>query len=554
MIPMNDSEKVPCLFLPFRHSRFLVIYFHANAEDLGSCRSFCSLLRELFQVHILAVEYPGYGVCGGKTDEAGIHAHAEAALRFATQTLRWPLDGIKLFGRSLGTGPCLAMAARYAVAGVILVSPFTSIRDLFRAQVGPVAELVDDRFANLEVAKHVKSPTLIVHGQLDTLVPAKHGRAIYDAIGSRKMMVCPAHMGHNTSLLKNAGTLVLPMTQFFSLPDYAFEELQVPAWVYPRSCASSVTAAREETAAQEEPADGLSEEEIVSTAPIPKVGAVTWGRASARQPFPRAPAGAWGCTRPTALAEGADCSLVEWEATGTALSSGSDDAESSTESKSTPSPPKDVYQASASPAADANVSTAPPDAAQESGAAPVPSATTRGSEAPQPTSPFWTKTEEPPALAAIACARRPGEQKQQPQPLPPPQPPPQPPQPPPQQPAEPAQPEALLVAACECSVGVDDLAVPKEDHELPELPRHSSHALHALLGGISPCLPPPAASPIAAAAAAAAATGDSPATSRRPQCRPRSDAPRPGDPGGEPGSSCTTGDVPASTQFVRYRI
>merc|ERR1719253_1668247 len=47
------------------------------------------------------------------------------------------------------------------------------------------------------------------------------------------MMVCPADMAHNTSLLNSIGTFVLPMTQFFSLPDYTFEDIEVPEWVFP---------------------------------------------------------------------------------------------------------------------------------------------------------------------------------------------------------------------------------------------------------------------------------------------------------------------------------
>mmetsp|Transcript_21136 Transcript_21136/g.61001 ORF Transcript_21136/g.61001 Transcript_21136/m.61001 type:complete len:457 (-) Transcript_21136:87-1457(-) len=232
-IPRADGEKVPCLLLPFRHARFLVIYFHANAEDLGLCYSFCKIMRDLFQVHVLAVEYPGYGLCTGKTDEDGIMANAMAAMRFATDELRWPCDGIKLFGRSLGTGPAVALATQHEVAGLILVSPFTSIRDLFRSQVGVLAELVDNRFRNQELAAKIESPTLIVHGQQDTLIPLDHGKRVYEALITRKMMVCPATMGHNTSLLKSIGTFVLPMTQFFSLPDYTFEDMEVPAWVYP---------------------------------------------------------------------------------------------------------------------------------------------------------------------------------------------------------------------------------------------------------------------------------------------------------------------------------
>lgn len=233
LIPREDGIKVPCLFLPFQHARFLFIYFHANAEDLGLSYGFCKMLRDLFQVHVLAVEYPGYGICPGSCDEAGIMANAHAAFHFATETLKWPKDGIKLFGRSLGTGPTVQLAAKAEVAGVILISPFTSIRELFRGQIGQMADFLENRFPNLELTPKIRSPTLIIHGLQDSLISPDHGRKIYASIGCKRMIVTPHNMSHNTSLLKDAATFILPMTHFFSLPDYSFEELSLPSWVFP---------------------------------------------------------------------------------------------------------------------------------------------------------------------------------------------------------------------------------------------------------------------------------------------------------------------------------
>jgi len=183
----------------------------------------------------LAVEYPGYGICPGTADEAGIMANAKAAMEFVTKSLCWPADGIKLFGRSLGTGPTVALASEYNVAGVILISPFTGIKDLFTGQVGRLADIVEDRFSNIALAPRIKSPTLIIHGMKDGLVPMEHGRKLYSVITSRRMLVTPTTMSHNTSLLKDVGTFILPMTHFFSLPDYAFEEIEVPDWAFPKT-------------------------------------------------------------------------------------------------------------------------------------------------------------------------------------------------------------------------------------------------------------------------------------------------------------------------------
>lgn len=234
LVPRDDGVHVPCLYMPFRHARFVVLYFHGNGEDLGTCHKFCTVVRDLFQVHVLAIEYPGYGVCPGETDEAGVLANAEAVICFVRSTLKWPSDGIKLFGRSLGTGPCMALASQNDVAGVVLVSPFLSIREVFRNQVGSFASLIDERFPNISLARDITSPTLIVHGRMDSLIPYDHGRKIFDNIRARKKFVCPALMTHNSCLFQDVSDFVLPMMQFFSLPDYSFEEMVMPGWAYPK--------------------------------------------------------------------------------------------------------------------------------------------------------------------------------------------------------------------------------------------------------------------------------------------------------------------------------
>lgn len=40
----------------------LLIYFHANAEDLGNSYLFLDHLRTQLRVNVLAPEYPGYGI------------------------------------------------------------------------------------------------------------------------------------------------------------------------------------------------------------------------------------------------------------------------------------------------------------------------------------------------------------------------------------------------------------------------------------------------------------------------------------------------------------
>merc|ERR1712072_1109506 len=124
-----------------------IVYLHSNAEDLGKCWKFLFAMREQFQVHVLAVEYPGYGICpGGPPTADTVTENAFAVFRFVREVIKWPNDSIKIFGRSIGTGPAIALAVQYNVAGVVLVTPFLSVRELVRDAVGVMAYFVEERF------------------------------------------------------------------------------------------------------------------------------------------------------------------------------------------------------------------------------------------------------------------------------------------------------------------------------------------------------------------------------------------------------------------------
>lgn len=241
LAPGPFEDGAPCLFLPSQYARFLVIYFHANGEDLGRIYQFLCSVRLVLKVHILAVEYPGYGICPGKPSEESVMRNCNLAMRFATDILRWPYEDIKLFGRSIGTGPAMKLAAQYPVAGLILVTPFLSIREVIRSYVGPLADYATDAFQNHMIAGCIESQTLIIHGKSDSLVPVGHGIQLYEMLPGKKMMVCPDDMHHNSCLLDNMAVFVRPMTQFFSLPDFTCEDITLPAWVKlrdgPKDCA-----------------------------------------------------------------------------------------------------------------------------------------------------------------------------------------------------------------------------------------------------------------------------------------------------------------------------
>eukprot|EP00929_Paragymnodinium_shiwhaense_P084108 TRINITY_DN44953_c0_g1_i2.p1 TRINITY_DN44953_c0_g1~~TRINITY_DN44953_c0_g1_i2.p1 ORF type:complete len:513 (+),score=59.38 TRINITY_DN44953_c0_g1_i2:105-1643(+) len=234
----SPEDCVPLLLLRCRNAKYLFIFLHSNSEDLGRVRNFCASLRELFCVHVLVVEYPGYGICPGNCDDRGATECASTAFRFAREVLRWPAENIVIFGRSIGTGPAVAIAAQNKVGGLILVSPFLSIKEVGRESLGYMANLIGERFPNKDLMPLVKAPCLIVHGQLDTMVPVRHGRRLFElCCAERKKLVSPKDLDHNGHLLRNADYFLRPVREFFALPQSSSDEMNVPGWAFDKRLA-----------------------------------------------------------------------------------------------------------------------------------------------------------------------------------------------------------------------------------------------------------------------------------------------------------------------------
>ena len=181
-----DGEKVIAWHVPPRGDAPVVIYFHGNG---GSLRLRVDRFRRVAAagVGLVALSYRGYGGSTGKPTEQGLINDARAAHAFAAE--RYPR--IALWGESLGTGVAVALAAEKPVTRMVLDAPYTSALDLARANHWylPVRLLMKDQFRSDQRIARVKVPVLIMHGELDRIIPIAYGERLYAMIQSPKRFV-----------------------------------------------------------------------------------------------------------------------------------------------------------------------------------------------------------------------------------------------------------------------------------------------------------------------------------------------------------------------------
>jgi len=111
------------------------------------------------------MEYPGYGLYKAVPDAQTLLDDALTLYDYTITKFGMRESDVLIFGRSIGSSPSCYIASKRNPAGVILMSPFTSIKQVAKDLVGRFLALaVAERFRNVDLAKEIQSPMFIVHG------------------------------------------------------------------------------------------------------------------------------------------------------------------------------------------------------------------------------------------------------------------------------------------------------------------------------------------------------------------------------------------------------
>ena len=82
-----------------------MLYFHGNAEDVGLAYELMDHLRSTLMIHVIAMEYPGYGIYSGESTATQVLADADNLVKYLVDEIRINSRNILVFGRSIGSGP-----------------------------------------------------------------------------------------------------------------------------------------------------------------------------------------------------------------------------------------------------------------------------------------------------------------------------------------------------------------------------------------------------------------------------------------------------------------
>ena len=121
--------------------------------------------------------------------------------QFLTKEFGYKEDDVIIFGRSIGSGPAVQLAALTDPCLLILMSAYTSIRNVARDIWKWFKWCIKERFNSIIKIKQISCPMLYIHGELDTVIRWTHSKALYKEAMVRDK-ICElrirSKMDHNT--------------------------------------------------------------------------------------------------------------------------------------------------------------------------------------------------------------------------------------------------------------------------------------------------------------------------------------------------------------------
>jgi len=208
----KDGVRIHAWFIkqekPAEHPT--LVYFHANAGNMGFRMPFLKDLHENLKVNIIILSYRGYGYSSGKPSETGLYEDARCLFEHIESRNDIDLTRIFIFGRSLGGAMSIFSARtlefnRIKLRGIILENTFTSIPDMVDALFSKIAFLkglvLRLNFPSIDRIRGLRYPILFIAGDNDEIVPHAQMKRLYktaENLIASKLWVVPGGMHNDT--------------------------------------------------------------------------------------------------------------------------------------------------------------------------------------------------------------------------------------------------------------------------------------------------------------------------------------------------------------------
>ena len=187
LIPVEDEIVIGARFHRVDKAAPNILFFHGNGEIAADYDDMGPVYNRI-GINFFPVDYRGYGRSTGEPTITAMMRDCHLIFDFVKKWLH--NEGCEgpfiLMGRSLGSASALELAAHYTeqVDGLIVESGFAfsgPLLQLLGVDLRSIGFREDAGLGNLDKIQRVDKPTLIIHAELDHIIPFSDGQALYDA-------------------------------------------------------------------------------------------------------------------------------------------------------------------------------------------------------------------------------------------------------------------------------------------------------------------------------------------------------------------------------------
>ncbi len=182
----SDNFELKGWFHLKNSNKKTILFLHGNAGNLDNRIDKLNSLGSM-DINFLIISWRGYSGNPGNPSEAGLYKDVLGGIKWLNEK-GISNDQIILYGESLGTAITTEVAQNENFAGIILEAPFTSMVDMGQKiyPIFPVKFLLKDKYESKNKIKNIKSPILIMHGEVDKIVPFRMGKKMFELANEPK--------------------------------------------------------------------------------------------------------------------------------------------------------------------------------------------------------------------------------------------------------------------------------------------------------------------------------------------------------------------------------
>ncbi len=209
-IKVAEETEISCGFWIKGKECPTILYFHGNGETVADYHWIAPLYNQR-EINLFVADYRGYGFSDGQPTISNMLADAHIILQGLKKIIRE--EGLRqtrpfLMGRSLGSMPAIELALNYQdeIGGLIIESGsannFRRLWDYLGISDKEAVSGEKGSFLNKVKIRHVRRPTLIIHGEHDEILPASEGIELYQNSGAqdKEILLIPG-AGHNNIMM-----------------------------------------------------------------------------------------------------------------------------------------------------------------------------------------------------------------------------------------------------------------------------------------------------------------------------------------------------------------